>query len=63
MQRERQEDLYQEENSSNERSGHQQWQVKHKNKGPSADVNMVFMLPMEFWHYLIMRKKLFSLIK
>ena len=48
MQREHQEDLYREENSSNERSGHQQWQVKHKNKGPSADVNMVFMLPMEF---------------
>jgi hypothetical protein len=22
--------------------------VKHKNEGPSADVNMVFMLPMEF---------------
>ena len=48
MQREHQEDLYREENSSNERSGHQQWQVKHKNKGPSTDVNMVFMLPMEF---------------
>jgi hypothetical protein len=42
MQRERQEDLYREENSSNERSGNQQCQVKHKNKGPSADVNMVF---------------------
>ena len=38
MQREHQEDLYREENSSNERSGHQQWQVKHKNKGPLADV-------------------------
>ena len=48
MQCERQEDLYQEENSSSERSSHQQWQVKHKNKGPSADINMVFMLPMEF---------------
>jgi hypothetical protein len=48
MQRERQEDLYREENSSNEKSDHQQWQVKHKNKGPSIDVNMVFMLPMEF---------------
>jgi hypothetical protein len=48
MQRERQEDLYREENFSNERSGNQQWQVKHKNKGPSADVNMVFMLLMEF---------------
>jgi hypothetical protein len=22
--------------------------VKHKNKGPSVDINMVFMLPMEF---------------
>jgi hypothetical protein len=48
MQRERQEDLYRGENSSNERSGNQQWQVKHKNKGLSADVNMVFMLLMEF---------------
>jgi hypothetical protein len=48
IQRERQEDLYREENSSNERSGNQQWQIKHKNKGPSADVNMVFMLLMEF---------------
>jgi hypothetical protein len=48
MQRERQEDLYREEKSSNEKSGNQQWQVKHKDKGPSADVNMVFMLPMEF---------------
>jgi hypothetical protein len=49
MQRERQEDLYREESSSNERSGHRQWQVKHKDKGPSADVNMVVMLPMEFF--------------
>jgi hypothetical protein len=48
MQHERQEDLYREENSSNERSGNQQWQVKLKNKLPSADVNMIFMLPMEF---------------
>jgi hypothetical protein len=48
MQRERQEDLYREESSSNERFGHRQWQVKHKDKGTSADVNMVFMLPMEF---------------
>jgi hypothetical protein len=30
MQREHQEDLYREENSSNERSGHQQWQVNTK---------------------------------
>jgi hypothetical protein len=48
MQRERQDDLYREKSSSNERSRHQQWQVKYKDKGPSADVNMVFMLPMEF---------------
>jgi hypothetical protein len=48
MQREHQEDLYREESFSNERSSHQQWQVKHKNKGPSTDVNMVFMLPIEF---------------
>jgi hypothetical protein len=48
MQRERQEDLYRKESSSNERSGHRQWRVKHKDKGTSADVNMVFMLPMEF---------------
>jgi hypothetical protein len=48
MQREHQENQYREESSSNERSGHQQWQVKHKNKGPSADINMVFMLTMEF---------------
>jgi hypothetical protein len=47
-QRERQEDLYRGESSSNERFGHQQWQVKHKDKGPSTDVNMIFMLPMEF---------------
>jgi hypothetical protein len=48
MQHERQEDLYKEESSSNERLGHWQWQVKHKGKGSSADINMVFMLPMEF---------------
>jgi hypothetical protein len=48
MQRERQEDLYREEISSNERSGHRQWQVKHKDKGTLTDVNMVFMLPIEF---------------
>jgi hypothetical protein len=48
MQRERQEDLYREESSSNERPEHRQWQLKHKGKGPSADINMVFMLPMEF---------------
>jgi hypothetical protein len=43
MKRERQEDLYQEESSSNERSGHRQWWVKHKDKGTSVDVNMIFM--------------------
>jgi hypothetical protein len=48
MQRERQEDLYREESSSNERPEHRQWQLKHKGKGPSVDINMVFMLPMEF---------------
>jgi hypothetical protein len=48
MQREHQEDLYREESSSNDKFDHQQWRVKHKDKGPSADVNMVFMLPMKF---------------
>jgi hypothetical protein len=48
MRREHQEDLYREESSSNERPGHRQWQVKHKGKGPSADINMIFMLPMGF---------------
>jgi hypothetical protein len=48
IQREHQEDLYREEISSNERPEHRQWQLKHKGKGPSADINMVFMLPMEF---------------
>jgi len=45
MQRERQEDLYREENSS--KSENQQ-QTNPKGKGPSTDDNMVFMLPMEF---------------
>ena len=45
MQRDRQEDLYREENSSKSKD---QQQLDHKGKGPSADVNMVFMLPMEF---------------
>jgi len=45
VQRERQEDLYREENSS--KSKYRQ-QLDRKEKGPSADVNMVFMLPMEF---------------
>ena len=45
MQWERQEDLYREENSS--KSENRQ-QSDHKGKGPSADVNMIFMLPMEF---------------
>ena len=44
MQWERQEELNREENSS--KSENQQ-QSDHKGKGPSADVNMVFMLPME----------------
>jgi len=45
MQRECQEDLYREENSS--KSENRQ-QSDRKGKGPSVDVNMVFMLPMEF---------------
>jgi len=45
MQRERQEELNKEGNSSE--SGNRQ-QQDHKGKGPSTDVNMVFMLPMEF---------------
>jgi len=48
MQRERQEDLYSEESSSNERPENLQ-QSKYNGKGPSVDVNMVFMLPMEFF--------------
>jgi hypothetical protein len=48
MQREHQEDLYREESSSNERPKHRQWQLKPKGKGPSTDINMVFMLPIEF---------------
>ena len=45
MQRERQEDLYREENSSNSEN---RQQSNSKGKGPSGNVNMVFMLPMEF---------------
>jgi len=45
MQRERQEDLGREENSSKSRN---RQQSGRKGKGPLADVNMVFMLPMEF---------------
>ena len=45
MQRERQGDLYREGNSS--KSENRQ-QSDHKEKGPSVDVNMLFMLPMEF---------------
>jgi len=45
MQWERQEDLYREENSS---MSENRQQSDHKGKGPSADVNMIFMLPMEF---------------
>ena len=45
MQRERQEDLYREENSSKS-EGRQQ--SDRKGKGPSTDVNMIFMLSMEF---------------
>jgi hypothetical protein len=47
MQRERQEDLYREESSSSKRPENRQ-QSEYKGKGPSADVNMVFMLPIEF---------------
>jgi len=45
MQRERQEELSWEESSS--KSENRQ-QSNPKGRGPSADVNMVFMLPMEF---------------
>jgi len=45
LQRERREDLSKGENSR--KSGDQQ-QPDPKGKGPSADVNMVFMLPMDF---------------
>ena len=45
LQRERQEELSKGENSA--KSGDQQ-QPDPKGKGPSADVNIVFMLPMEF---------------
>jgi hypothetical protein len=45
MQRERQDDLYREENSS--KSENRQ-QSDHKGKGLSVDLNMIFMLPMEF---------------
>jgi hypothetical protein len=46
-QHERQEDLYREESSSSKRPENQQ-QSEYKGKGPSADINMVFMLLMEF---------------
>jgi len=46
MQRERQEELNREENSA--KSENRQ-QSDHKGKGPSADINMVFMLLMEFF--------------
>ena len=45
LQHERREELSKSKNSS--QSGDQQ-QPNPKGKGPSADVNMVFMLPMEF---------------
>jgi len=45
LQHERREELSKDENSG--QSGDQQ-QPDPKGKGPSADVNMVFMLPMEF---------------
>jgi len=45
MQREHQEDLYREENSAKSENREQ---LDRKGKGPSADVNMVFMLPMDF---------------
>jgi len=45
MQRERQEELCREENFA--KSGDRQ-QSDHKGKGPSADINMIFMLSMEF---------------
>jgi len=45
LQRERQEELSRGENSA--KSGDQQ-QSDPKGKGPSADINMVFMLSMEF---------------
>jgi len=47
MQREHQEDLYMEESSSSKRPKNRQ-QSEYKGKGPSADVNMVFMLQMGF---------------
>jgi len=45
LQRERQEELSRGENSAKSRD---RQQSDPKGKGPSADVNMVFMLPMEF---------------
>jgi len=45
LQRERREELSRQENSA--KAGDRQ-QLDSKGKGPSADVNMVFMLPMEF---------------
>jgi hypothetical protein len=63
MQHERQEDLYREEKSSNEKSGNQQWQVKHKDKGPSQMLIWYLYCRWSFWHFLMMRKKLFFPIK
>jgi len=51
MQRERQEDLYREESSSKSKD---RQQFDRKGKVPSADVNMVFMLPMKFLTPLVM---------
>jgi hypothetical protein len=45
LQHERREDLSKGENSG---KSEDQQQPDSKGKGPSADVNMVFMLPMEF---------------
>jgi len=45
MQRERQEELNREENSSKSKN---RQQSDPRGKGPSTDVNMVFMLPTEF---------------
>jgi len=45
MQQERQEDLYREENSS---KSEDRQQLERNGKGPLTDINMVFMLPMEF---------------
>jgi len=46
MQQKHQEDLYREENSS---KCEDQQQLDREGKGPSADVNMMFVLSMEFF--------------